>query len=82
MSILFLWWVEIALKTLFGKLSLYWNKEIQMFDFVLGTLALLGVLYLVIYGTQLFTSYMARRNRVAVPIYETATPRRKRRQYQ
>lgn len=53
-----------------------------MFDLVLGTLALLGVLYLVVYAGQLFTNYMDRRNRVPVPIYDRPTPRRKKRRYQ
>jgi len=34
------------LKMFFGKLSTYYNKEIQMFDLVLTGLMLLSVLYL------------------------------------
>ena len=50
-----------------------------MFDFVFGTLALLGVLYLVVYAAQLFTNYVNRR--IPVPIYERPAPRRKKRLY-
>ena len=52
-----------------------------MFDFVFGTLAFLGVLYLVVYAAQLVTDYVNRRNRIAGGVYETPVPRKRRRQY-